>query len=142
MKLSNISIFRDHLREVEVFMEEVQPESDDGIFFRVDQSMKNGGNVLLVVSFSKDGRLIDLNVFKIAKITDVLKREEVHKFLNKLNADYRYAKFIEVDGNISMSYSLLVEENELNPHMLLNRLIGLLDVANDEYPNFMKLQWT
>ena len=111
--MSNVAIFRNYLEEVNLHMEEV--EGEDGIFFRTRQSFDNGGNVLVVSSFNAEEDLVDLRILGLASINDPLKKELVHKLVNQLNVDYRFAKFIEIDGEISVSYSYNLIKNELNP---------------------------
>lgn len=136
--MSKSTIFRNKLNELNIYMEENQDEY--GVFFRTTQSIKNGGNVLIAVSFNKDETLIDLNVFNIAKIDNPLKKEELHKLINELNKNYRYTKFTEHEGNITAQYSYDIFD-DFDPSRTMNHIVLLLNTVEDAYPKFMKLQW-
>lgn len=49
---TNVDIFRNHIKEKELFMEEGANEGD--VFFRIEQKMDNGGSVVLEVGFGTD----------------------------------------------------------------------------------------
>jgi|SRR5690625_4067256 len=138
--MSNVSIFRSFLQDKNVYMEEVQ-EDDGVIFFRTRQDFDNGGSVVMVVVFNEAQDLIDLQIFGVASITNPLKQEAVLNLINELNVNYRFTKFLEIDGNISIQYSYGVQQGSLNPEYLMDVLLMLLRAAEDNYPKFMKLQW-
>lgn len=121
-------------------MEEVQ-DNNGGVFFRTRQGFDNGGSVVIVVAFNEDQDLIDLQIFGVASIKNPLKKEAVHSLINELNVNYRFTKFMEVEGNISAQYSYNVGERDLDPEFLMDSLIMLLRTAEETYPKFMKLQW-
>lgn len=138
--MSNIMLFKEYLQRQNIFMEEVQ-EDNGGVFFRTRQGFDNGGSVVIVVSFNDRADLIDLQIFGVASIKNPLKKEAVHNLINELNVNYRFTKFMEVDGNISAQYSYHVGEGELDSAYLMDSLLMLLRSAEDNYPKFMKLQW-
>ncbi|GIP38419.1 hypothetical protein J31TS4_16990 [Paenibacillus sp. J31TS4] len=137
--MSNVSLFRTYLQQINVHMEEVQDGGE--VYFRTTQSFENGGSVLLVVSFNDREDLVDLNIYNIANIKNPLKKEAVHSLINELNVQYRFTKFMESEGRISAQYSMNVVPNQLDPEQIFNKLIMLLRSAEDTYPKFMKLQW-
>lgn len=47
---TNVDIFRNHIKEKELFMEEGANE-DGGVFFRIEQRMDYGRSVVLEVGF-------------------------------------------------------------------------------------------
>ena len=136
--MSKSTIFKNLLEQNNIYMEENRDEI--GTFFRAPQSLKSGGNVLVVVSFSNQESIVDISIFNIAQIENPLKKEELNKLINELNKDYRYAKFIESDNSVIAQYSYDVREH-FNPGLVLDHVALLLNVVDDAYPKFMKLQW-
>lgn len=138
---SNVSVFRDCLREKELFMEEGKNE-DGSTFFRVEQRLDNGGLVVLAVSFDDSEEIVEIYTFNIAEINDAYKKESTIKLINELNGDYRYSKFqLEENGKVSSSYALMFENN-FNPNVVVRQLIMALNSAEEVYPKFMKLVWS
>ncbi|MED1603631.1 YbjN domain-containing protein [Alkalihalophilus marmarensis] len=138
--MSNVAIMREYLQDQNVVMEEVQ-ENDGGVFFRTRQGFDNGGSVVVVIAFNEREDLVDLQLYGIASIKDPLKKEAVHNFINELNVNYRFAKYMEVEGDISAQYSFHLEENKINPAYVVDSLLMLIRTAEENYPKFMKLQW-
>lgn len=136
--MSKATTFKNLLEQNNIYMEENHDEI--GTFFRAPQALKGGGNVLVVVSFSNQESIVDISIFNIAHIENPLKKEELHKLMNELNMDYRYAKFIESDNGVIAQYSYDVREH-FNPGIVLDHIALLLNVVDDAYPKFMKLQW-
>lgn len=139
MKLSNVALFRDFLLKENFYMEEGTLE-DGGVFFRTEQSIENGGSVLLVVAFTPEEHIVDLNAFNIAKITNPLKKESFLALINELNTDYRFTKFFESQGEICASYSMPITQN-FDPEEIFNKLIMVYRCSADSFPKFMKLVW-
>lgn len=137
--MSNVGKFRNYLKEIDLYMEE--KKNENGVFFHTRQSFDKGGTVVVVAAFNSDETLVDIRIFGIANITDPLKKESVHKLMNQLNNDYRFAKFTEFEGEVSINYSYYLTPSAFNPAELLEQLISLLKCAEDSYPKFMKLQW-
>ncbi|GFZ84447.1 hypothetical protein GCM10010978_25980 [Compostibacillus humi] len=136
--MSNSAVFQQTLNEKNIYMERNQDEG--GVFFRVHQSIKGGGNVLVVVFFSNNENIVDINIFNIARIDNPLKKEELHKLLNELNKQFRYAKFIEDQGGIFAQDSIDVHDY-FSPMLILDHVAMLINTVEDVYPKFMKLQW-
>lgn len=136
----NVNEFKELLNRKDLYMEEGQNE-DGSSFFRIEQKLKDGGSIVLVVGFSESEDVVDIYAFDIAEIKDAYKKESALKLINELNRDYRYSKFtMEEDGRISGNYSISFEEN-FNPDIVLRQLILALESAEEVYPKFMKLVW-
>lgn len=138
--MSNVALFRNFLLEKDMPMEEGQLE-DGSTFFRTEQSIENGGTVLLVVAFTAEEDLVDLKSFGIAKITNPLRKEAFYELINELNADYRFTKFYEDQDEISASYSMPLAPNS-DPEEIFNKLIMLYRSSVDTLPKFMRLVWS
>ncbi|KUP04425.1 hypothetical protein Q75_15660 [Bacillus coahuilensis p1.1.43] len=138
--MSNVAVFRNYLQSRDIYMEEVQEESG-GVFFRTRQGFDNGGSVVIVAAFNELQDIVDLQILGLASITNPLKKESVHNLLNELNFNYRFSKFLEVEGNISAQYSIHLGDKVLDAEFLMDTLLMLLRSAEENYPKFMKLQW-
>lgn len=120
---------------------EEEKEDDGSVFFRTTQNFDNGCSVVAVCSFDTEDILIDFGIFRVANVSDPLKKEAVHKLMNDLNKHYRFAKFTEENGVVSINYASYYEPDGLNPKQVVNMLLMLLEAAEESYPKFMKLQW-
>ena len=138
--MSNRLIFKNFLQKEKMGMEEIQ-EEDGGVFFRTRQSFKNSGSALIAVCFNKGDSIVDLQVLSFATIDNPLKMELVHDLINELNLNYRFGKFVEEEGGISIQYPIALSTDELDPAFVFQMLVMLFHAAEDSYPKFMKLQW-
>lgn len=138
---TNVDVFRNHIKEKELYMEEGTNE-DGSAFFRVEQRMENGGSVVLAVGFDTTEEILDIYTFNIAEIKDAYKKESTLKLINDLNKDYRYTKFyMDEDGRISSSYGFIFEDN-FSPNVVVRQLFLAFNSAEEVYPKFMKLAWS
>ncbi|WP_214835641.1 hypothetical protein [Exiguobacterium sp. s36] len=139
--MSNVEAFRDHINELEVFMEEVKLENGD-TGFRMQETIKGGGNVLFGIIFNADETIVDINVWGLADITNPMKKEDLLYLLNTLNQDYRFARFIENEGQVSVNYySYIIDDGYFNPGKVIQHYVLLLNCLENVYPKFMRLQW-
>ena len=139
--MSNADIFANYLKENDMDFFERDTAEDGSEFFRCKQTIKNGGNVGLLVCFSKDDSLVDLRIFDVAVVEDPLKKDALRKLLNELNTFYRFAKFVENDGEVIVGYAFDIEGSRMDAGLICEQLISLYHSASDSYPKFMKLLW-
>ncbi|GAE26491.1 hypothetical protein JCM9140_2564 [Halalkalibacter wakoensis JCM 9140] len=69
----NSELFQIMLEQKNLRMEKTKDEH--GTFFRTQQALKTGGTVVIVISFHKSEKLIDLNIYNIATMEDNSKNE-------------------------------------------------------------------
>ena len=137
--MSNVALFRNFLLAENIHMNEGSFE-DGSVYFMREQTIENGGNVLLAVHFNQNEDIVDLKVLGIAKITNPLKKEQFHSLINQLNTGYRFTKFYEQNGEISATYSMFIGERH-NPQDIIDTLIMVYNSCSDNYGKFMKLVW-
>ncbi|OMD43033.1 YbjN domain-containing protein [Paenibacillus odorifer] len=138
--MNSMEQFKKGLNERGVSMEVTHSE-DDLVYFRKREGLNNGGVVTIVVGFSANTN-IDVRIFDIALITNPLKKEAVLNLINELNVTYRYAKFaLSDDGGVFVGYSMMDQDTDITDY-LFAMLSMLLEAVSDEYPKFMKLQWS
>ena len=121
-------------------MEEKQNQ-DGSTFFRAEQKLKDGWKVIIGCAFNERGDIADLFCFNVAEIKNPEKKTAIYELINQFNTDYRYSKFYEEDGIVSIRYSYLVE-GELNADVAFRKLIMLLEAAEESYPKFMEVIWS
>ncbi|WP_167358167.1 YbjN domain-containing protein [Planococcus maritimus] len=121
-------------------MEEIKNENG-GVFFRTRQSFENGGSVVVVAAFNDTENILDLQVFNVANIANPLKKEAIHQLINNLNTDYRFSKFYEYEGKVTVQYSYAINAENFEPSEAINNLIMLVETSEESYPKFMKIQW-
>lgn len=132
--------FRRYLVNEDVHFEDV-PFEDGGHGFRFLQTIENGPRLILGLSFNSSDDIVDIKVYNIAKIDNPLKKEFLHSLLNKLNDAYRFTKFVESEGEVTASYSMLLLGNGDYSELIFDTLIMIYNSIKDEFPKFMKLQW-
>ena len=137
--MTNSSRFRNYLEEKNFFMEDGQLE-DGTVFFRCHQKLQSGGEVLLVVTFEFGERVLGFKVFDIVHTADPLKTDAMHKLINEMNAEFRFGKFIEIDGHVSLLYNFRAQTEEVDPFLIMDTLISLFETTQECYPKFMKLE--
>ena len=108
----------------------------------IDQTLKNGQSIRFLVGFSEEDQIINIYLGKYITIDNPVKREYSLQFLNELNLKYTTSKFtINKNGDIIITASILFFKN-YDPSILFNLLVHLYGSAEEEYPHFMKLQWS
>src|SRR5690625_5013315 len=137
--MSNVQIFKNYLLDNRYNLEELQME-DGSIAFRGTESLEGGGKIIYVIIFNKEQDIVDLRIFDIAQVTNPLKKDAVLELINELNMEYRFSKFYVLDGVINKEFSFRIEDNNLNPELLMGYLVLLFRAAETSYPKFMKLQ--
>jgi hypothetical protein len=138
--MSNVQRMRNHLKKEDFYMEELK-EDDGSIFFRAEQNIKGGGLCTIVISFNVEETMVDLYIYNVAHISDPLKKESLHKLLNDLNKNYRFSKFTEHEGKVTIKYSFSAEKDKLNAEDAFDTAVSLYRTAEENYSKFMKLQW-
>ena len=137
--MSNVEIFKKFMKENNFYLDE--QHDDQGTFFRFRERLEGGGEVTIVVSFSKSEEIIELFFLDIATISDPLKKESLHNFLNEINSNYRFAKIFEYEGDIRVEYSYREKQNNLDPTILFDFIVLTIRQINEFYPKLMKIQW-
>jgi hypothetical protein len=127
--MSNVVTFRNFLAKEKIPMQELV--QDKKTYFRMEQKLKDGWKVMAILRFC-------LNV---AEIRNPNKKPAVYELLNKLNVKFRYSKYYENNGFVSIKYSYLIEEN-FNPVIAFKKLIMLLQTAEEAYPQLMEVIWS
>lgn len=138
--MSSAVKFRNFLSREKIQMEEKQNQ-DGSTFFRAEQKLKDGWKVIIGCAFNERGDIADLFCFNVAEIKNPEKKTAIYELINQFNTDYRYSKFYEEDGIVSIRYSYLVE-GELNADVAFRKLIMLLETAEESYPKFMEVIWS
>ena len=138
--MSMVDRFRNFLVSKDLYANEGSFDNGE-VYFTWEQTMENGGRVLLVANFSPDENFVDLKVLGIAKITNPLKRENFLSLINELNSDYRFTKFYEANGEISATYSMYINDDH-TPEEIIDTLIMIYRSCTDNYPKFMRLVWS
>ena len=137
--MSNVEIFKNFMKENNFYLDE--QHDDQGTFFRFRERLEDGGEVTLIVSFSKSEEIIELFFLDIATISDPLKKESLHNFLNEINSNSCFAKIFEYEGDIRVQYSYIEKQNNLDPTILFDFIVLTIRQINEFYPKLMKIQW-
>ena len=140
--MSKLDLFRDHLDEREYRYRELTDDEGVTRAFIAQHEIKNNQILTVTYEFSEEETFLDLGIFDIAKIEDPSKREAVLDLINELNQGYRFGKFFVSDeGDVVMRWSLFIKDH-FDPAVLLDMAFMLVGTIEEEYPKFMKIQWT
>ncbi|MDS9472197.1 YbjN domain-containing protein [Sporosarcina pasteurii] len=133
----NSEIFSKKLMEDDILMERTQDE--DGVYFRVRQTLDYGNDVVVAVFFTNSESIVDINIFNIVQINNPAKKAELHSLLNEFNEKFRYIKFIDFDGHVAAQYSYNIEDH-FNPQAVINYIGLFLNAAEKVYPALIELK--
>lgn len=133
----NSEIFSKKLEEKDIFME--QTKDEEGVYFRVQQTLDYGNNVLVAIIFTNNESVVDINIFNIAQINNPAKKAELHSLLNEVNQKLRYVKFYDFEGNVTAQYSYNIEDH-FNPQRVIDYIGLFLNAAEKVYPELVKLR--
>lgn len=139
--MSCVDEFRNYLRNEDFYFEEDVTEENE-VFFRLKQSVKNGETLLIVFLFGENKSYLDINIFNVATIDSPLKRDDLLKLINDLNAMYRYPKFIvNHNGEVMVQAAVAIEDGMFSPKSAVLTSMLIIKAIETEYAKFMKLRW-
>ena len=126
--------------------------SEADIKYSIDHSMKqwdliagisgqhNSYQLKFIVKDDSDNDLA-IRIFSLVRCPDD-KRKAMCKFLNELNAKYRYVKFAIDDSN-SVSLEADLPSCTTNPgEVAVEYFIRVLKIVDDIYPDLMRALWS
>ena len=131
--MSNYERFKKALEENEFYFEEVQ--EGDRKYFAMSQSVANEDEppVMVFCEFVDPQIILEITITDIAKVEGDDKRDVLLEVLNGINGSYRFCKFtVDPQGDVFMSYSLLVNEEEEDFSRCLDVLQIMVNIATDE----------
>ncbi len=112
-------------------------ETDGGTFLVRPQMVKDKP-MQLIITINSNETAVDLEIFDAAQVKA---DEALYQLLNKLNATYRYVKFVEGEGKITAVYSfdLQGEFNDGQCNYIMENMVNLLRTVEEVMPEFEKL---
>ncbi|MDS0526081.1 YbjN domain-containing protein [Clostridium sp. SHJSY1] len=136
--MSNANLFKQFLDGKEIYAE--VRENGEEAYFEFQQKLKSGSSGRVVVNISGD-TLVSIYALDYVSLANTARRDYMYKLFNELNYRYTYYKFfLDNDNNIFLSAYIPIENN-FSPTLVMNLLIGLIDVMEKEYANIMKTMW-
>ncbi|RID89036.1 hypothetical protein D1953_00210 [Peribacillus asahii] len=135
--MSNVERFKLFLEEKNLYMEEFNPES--GVtFFRVEQSLENGGDITLLIAFND--MFVEAFATNYIKVDNPLRKERILELINDLNTEFRFVKFYLAENSINVQ-STNFNGEVFSPVDAFECLIAVLRAADEAYPKFMRALW-
>ncbi len=112
-------------------------ETDGGTFLVRPQMVKDKP-MKLIITINSNETAVDLEIFDAAQVKA---DAALYQLLNKLNATYRYVKFVEGEGKITAVYSfdLQGEFNDCQCNYIMENMVNLLRTVEEVMPEFEKL---
>lgn len=121
---------------LKVFTDEHNDSSNVWLQFGI----KNGGSYRIRFISKDDDNDVAVRVFSMLTV-DENHRDKVLPALNKLNARFRYVKFVlDDDGDVNLEYDYLVRDPDpaASAREIVIRIVKIVD---DAYPEIMRAIW-
>lgn len=121
---------------LKVFTDEHSDSSNVWLQFGI----KNGGSYRIRFISKDDDNDVAVRVFSMLTV-DENHRDKVLPALNKLNARFRYVKFVlDDDGDVNLEYDYLVRDPDpaASAREIVIRIVKIVD---DAYPEIMRAIW-
>lgn len=122
--------------EWKVFTEESESRSYVWLQFGI----KNGGSYRIRFISHDDDKDVSVRVFSLVSV-DEERRSKVLPIVNKLNAKYRFVKFVlDDDGDVNVEYDYLTDcpDPAASAEEMVIRIVRMID---DSYPELMRAMW-
>ena len=121
---------------LKVFVDELSSSSMVWLQFGI----KNGGSYRIRFISRDDDNDVAVRVYELVSVDDAHKAK-VLAAINKLNAKYRYIKFVlDDDGDVNLEYDYLVDcpDPAASAKEIVIRIVKMVDEA---YPELMRAMW-
>lgn len=140
LTISNVNIFREFLKENQLTLAEV--DLDDGVIaFRGSEELKNGEKIMFAFIFNDLQDIVDLQIYELAMVKDLMDRESVLASINELNINYRFVKFtLSEEGYINTESSIPLGEREIQPDEIIHHLLLNIHILEEAYPQLKLLE--
>ena len=90
-----------------------------------------------------DKALISMKIFDVANISSPLKRDDLLRLLNDINAKYKFCRYVaDNDGDVSIYYDCYADSIYALTSIVFVFSKTLEALEDEELKKFMKLQWT
>ena len=122
--------------DLKVFTDETESSSQVWLQFGI----KNGGSYRIRFISTDDDNDVAVRVFSMATV-DAGQQGKILPVLNKLNAKYRFVKFVmDKDGDINLEYDYLLRcpDPAASAKEVIIRIVKIVDEA---YPEIMRAMW-
>lgn len=116
-------------------------EAGNSSFVWLQFGIKNGGSYRIRFISRDDDNDVAVRIFGLVSV-DEGHQAKVLPAINKLNAKYRYIKFVlDDDGDINLEYDYLVHDPDpaVSARELIVRIVKIVDEA---YPELMRAMWS
>lgn len=133
--------FVEFLRDKDDCFEEGKTEGGDK-YVKALQKIDGAGVLTIGFFFGRDETVLHTGVWGIAKIESPMKRDELLRLVNDLNASYNFIKYVvSDDGEVSVLYDVSLEYS-FDYEQILDILFCVIrNLEGRDMKNFMRLQW-
>lgn len=140
MLTRNAQSFRSFTQSNEVNGEFLEGDNGESLVqFR--QSIKGGPVMNLMVIFDSEDSLVSIYGENFVTGINPSKKVYLYELLNNLNAKYTYFKFVLSNDAIEIQAFDVIDNNYSND-TIMRILLGIIQVAEREYPIIMKTIWS
>lgn len=126
-----------------VFEYQYDPD-DDSHYYHTKYTINNGPTITIVVILNEQSRDACFRIFGLARIEEDSKMMSAVRLVNKLNEQYKFAKFV-LDNEGAIDVNLDIPFGDCDEYMgepLMAGVGKLVAITNNAYPEIMKLIWS
>ncbi|MDY4979208.1 MAG: hypothetical protein SO095_01285 [Candidatus Onthovivens sp.] len=117
-------------------------EGDDGnSLTSITQKLECGPTIKMLVMLDADDSMVRIYTRDFINGINPTKKSYIYEVLNNINTKYTYTKFVLIDDSIIIeSFSMF--NNNFEPSIIMDQIIGIINIAESEYVDLMKIIWS
>ncbi|GFN36610.1 YbjN domain-containing protein [Tepidimicrobium xylanilyticum] len=140
MLTSNAQQFRSYLQSQNINLQ-FNEENDGSTTVVIRETLKTGGNIRILVVFNKTDSLVSVYGGDFINGINPVKRDYVYEAINELNMKYTYLKFVFQNDSI-MAQAFTLVDNNFRSEVIMDIILGMLNIIEEEYPKLMRIIWS
>lgn len=126
-------------KEMEDSFEKI--EKNDAIGYQIEQNMKNGRCLILVVF---DESIFVQVLFSLCQLENVGKKEKMLSLLNDLSQEYKTLKFYLTDNYlVQAQFNYTAPDDNFDSELLYDIIVdSYKNIENSDYAKIMRVLWS
>lgn len=137
----------DYFNKYKVFLNEnklhfIEAENESSKIIMIEYIIPNSPAFEILYEYGNNCNSVGIYIIRYIPLENPPKHVEAFRLVNKLNMDFRFAKFIiDEKGYITIFITIAIIKM-FDPEETYCTTIHLINVAKEAFPQFAKLLWT
>ena len=140
MLTNNAQEFRNFLISQGINLE-FKEGNDGNVLVEIRESLECGAKLRIGVVFDKEDSMVSIYGLEFIQGVNPSKKSYMYESINDLNSTYTYYKFILNRDVVEIQAFALFNDN-FNSEVLMRYIMGMMNVANSEFSNLMRVIWS